>query len=269
MIRSTVLTLVNRRSTWAITSKTSSTNPNDPFWSTIVNLGQNPTQKPLDSFWPTSVNQYFCRVLRISPKHFKFSQYKSCVFCRGTQLSCWVAFEIWSGIVWKMQVNAYRHCSPKPSFRPCSTACAKVVVGQLIYNFAVDRLVHLCWRISSNRRSNSAKLNSKSTARPACYSRPAASACHRARRTRTSRQACARWVERRVLVPVPDVCRSPGRCHVLFAHRPRRAAHAPSLADGRLHVAAPFAVPRPCRDPHRDWSQRGAQVTTSTASSRP
>jgi hypothetical protein len=52
MIRSTVLTLVKRRPTWAITSKTSPTNPNDPFWSTTVNLGQNPTQNPLTPFDP-------------------------------------------------------------------------------------------------------------------------------------------------------------------------------------------------------------------------
>jgi hypothetical protein len=36
MIRSIELTLVKRRSTWAITSKTSPTTPNDP----LVNLGQ-------------------------------------------------------------------------------------------------------------------------------------------------------------------------------------------------------------------------------------
>jgi hypothetical protein len=38
--------------------------------------------------------------------------------------------------------------------------------------------------------------------------RPAGSACHRARRTRMPRQACARWVKRRVLVPVHDACGS-------------------------------------------------------------
>jgi hypothetical protein len=51
------------------------------------------------------------------------------------------------------------------------------------------------------------------------------------RRTRTPRQACARWVERRVLVPLHDACGSPGRCHVMLAHQPRRAAHAPPLAN--------------------------------------
>jgi hypothetical protein len=89
------------------------------------------------------------------------------------------------------------------------------------------------------------------------------------RRTRTPRQACACWVEHRVLVPVHDACGSPGRCHVLLAHRPRRAAHAPSLADGRTRVAAPSAVLRPCHGPRLDWPQLGAQANTSTASSQP
>jgi hypothetical protein len=47
MIQSNVLTLVKRRSTWAITSKTSPTTPNDSLWSTLVNLWSNPSQKPL------------------------------------------------------------------------------------------------------------------------------------------------------------------------------------------------------------------------------
>jgi hypothetical protein len=90
--------------------------------------------------------------------------------------------------------------------------------------------------------------------------------CHR---TRTPRQACASWVEHRVLVPVHDACGCPGRCHVLLAHRPRRAAHALSLADSRTRVAAPSAVLWPCRGPHLVWPQLGAQANTSTASSPP
>jgi hypothetical protein len=39
--------LVKRRSTWAITSKTSPTTPNDSLWSILVNLWSNPSQKPL------------------------------------------------------------------------------------------------------------------------------------------------------------------------------------------------------------------------------
>jgi hypothetical protein len=34
--------LVKRGSTWAITSKASPTNPNDPLWSTLVNLWSKP-----------------------------------------------------------------------------------------------------------------------------------------------------------------------------------------------------------------------------------
>jgi hypothetical protein len=49
MIPSTVLTLVKRQSTWAITSKTSLTNPNDPFWSTLV---KTPLKNPLTPFDP-------------------------------------------------------------------------------------------------------------------------------------------------------------------------------------------------------------------------
>jgi hypothetical protein len=51
MSRSTTLTLVKRRSTWAITSKTSPTNPNDPFWSTLVNPWSNPSKNPLEHLW--------------------------------------------------------------------------------------------------------------------------------------------------------------------------------------------------------------------------
>jgi hypothetical protein len=42
----------------------------------------------LNTHLTTSVNRNFFRVLQISSKHFKFFQYKSCAFCRGTQLSC-------------------------------------------------------------------------------------------------------------------------------------------------------------------------------------
>jgi hypothetical protein len=103
VIQSTGLTLVKHESTWAITSKTSPTNPNYTFWSTIVHLGQNPTEKPLTPCWPIHVSRNFCHVLQIFPKHLKFSQYKSCVFCRGTQLSCWAALLVWSakGEKWK------------------------------------------------------------------------------------------------------------------------------------------------------------------------
>jgi hypothetical protein len=46
MSRSTMLTLVKRRSTWAITSKTSPTNPNDRFGQPWSALGQTPLKTP-------------------------------------------------------------------------------------------------------------------------------------------------------------------------------------------------------------------------------
>jgi hypothetical protein len=50
MIRSTELTLVKRRSTWAITSKTSPTTPNDPFGQPWSTFGQTLVQNPLNTF---------------------------------------------------------------------------------------------------------------------------------------------------------------------------------------------------------------------------
>jgi hypothetical protein len=48
MIRSIVLTLVKRRSTWAITSKTSPTIPNDTPWSTHGQGLVNTLVKPIE-----------------------------------------------------------------------------------------------------------------------------------------------------------------------------------------------------------------------------
>jgi hypothetical protein len=122
MSRSTVLTLVKWRSTWAITSKTSPTSSNDPLWSIsgqgLVKTLVKPLKHPLTFY----VSRNFCTVLQISPKHFKISQCKSYVFCRGTQLSCWVAFLVWSVNWWKMQVNASRHYSLELRFLQSSTA---------------------------------------------------------------------------------------------------------------------------------------------------
>jgi hypothetical protein len=143
MIRSTVLTLVKRRSTWAITSKTSPMTPNAPFWSTIVNPWSKPYLKPLNPFWPTSVSRNFCRVLQISPKHFKISQCKSCVFCRGTQLSCWVTFEIWSLNRWKTQVNAQGYNSQAPRK---SKLCL-----QFVHNWLRKRPYALCEHCRGSR----------------------------------------------------------------------------------------------------------------------
>jgi hypothetical protein len=128
MIKSNQLTLVKRWSTWAITLKTSPTTPNDPPWSTFGQDWSNTSQNPTRTLWHPCQPENFCRVLQISPKHFKFSQYKSCAVCRGTQLSCWVAFEIWSVNVWKIMVNASCHYSPAPRKQQSLLAiCAKLV----------------------------------------------------------------------------------------------------------------------------------------------
>jgi hypothetical protein len=39
----------------------------------------------------------FCRVLQISTKHSKISQYKSCLVFQGTQLCFWIALQILCG----------------------------------------------------------------------------------------------------------------------------------------------------------------------------
>jgi hypothetical protein len=46
-IGSNELTLVKQWSTWVITLKTSPPTPNDSYWSTLGQVGQNPSQNPL------------------------------------------------------------------------------------------------------------------------------------------------------------------------------------------------------------------------------
>jgi hypothetical protein len=104
------------------------------FGQPLVKFGQNPSQTPLKPLWRSCVAENFCRVLQISPKHFKFSQCKSCVVCWETQLSCWVAFEIWSGNEWKMQVNASGYYSQAPRKSASWHAfCAKMVEQNTIH----------------------------------------------------------------------------------------------------------------------------------------
>jgi hypothetical protein len=124
------LTLVKPRSTWAITSKTSPTHPinpldqvSTPWWST---LGQRPGQTPLKTL--TSVNAFrnFCRVLQISPKHFKIYHYESCLVCWGTQLSCRLTFQILSGNWWKTWSTVSISCSPEcDDIQSLAVICAK------------------------------------------------------------------------------------------------------------------------------------------------
>jgi hypothetical protein len=79
---------------------------------------------------PTSANvfQNFCRVLQISPKHFKIYLYESCPVCWGTQLSCRLAFQILSGIWWKTWSTASISCSPEHgSIQSLAVICSKSV----------------------------------------------------------------------------------------------------------------------------------------------
>jgi hypothetical protein len=101
-----------------------------PLGQPMVKVWSNPLNTPLTS----NVSRYFCRVLQISPKHFKFSQYKSYVFCRGTQFSCWVALLVWSANWWKMQVNACRHYSLEPrNFASWHPICAKMIEKKVVH----------------------------------------------------------------------------------------------------------------------------------------
>jgi hypothetical protein len=101
--------------TWVITSKTEPTTPidpldqvNTPLWSTF---GQRHGQTPLKTLTSASVFRNFCRVLEISTKHFKIYQYESCPVCRGTQLSCRLAFPVLSGNWWKTWSTDSSSCS--------------------------------------------------------------------------------------------------------------------------------------------------------------
>jgi hypothetical protein len=81
---------------------------NEPQWTPWPSLCTpvvNPWSKARSRLaWPlTSANvvRNFCRVPQNSPKHFKIYLYESCPSCRGTQLSCRMAFQIWRGKLWK------------------------------------------------------------------------------------------------------------------------------------------------------------------------
>jgi hypothetical protein len=74
---------VKRRSTWAITSKTSPTNPNDPFWSTIVNLGQNPTQNTLTLVDPPVSAGTFAAFSKFLLNTLKYPNVKVVCFVEG------------------------------------------------------------------------------------------------------------------------------------------------------------------------------------------
>jgi hypothetical protein len=114
----------------------------------------------------SNVFRNFCSVLQISPKHFKFYKNKSCLVFRGTQLSCWMAFQILSRKGWKTWSTAvftvHQHSAEprlcfafllKPSKKHC-TAFVKVVEGSEIYNFPIHHFVHFYstfWRKTQSK----------------------------------------------------------------------------------------------------------------------
>jgi hypothetical protein len=78
--RSTQLTVVKSRSTWALTSKNSLTYPSEPFWLVDTLVGPTHGQNPFVPLVFIEVCRNFCRVLQNSPKHLKFYLYESCPF---------------------------------------------------------------------------------------------------------------------------------------------------------------------------------------------
>jgi hypothetical protein len=81
---SNLLTLVKPWSTWIITSKTLLTISNDPLDQVNTHLWSKVRSNPTETLTSLKVIRNLCRVLQISPKHFKISQYKSCPVFRGT-----------------------------------------------------------------------------------------------------------------------------------------------------------------------------------------
>jgi hypothetical protein len=125
------LTLVKPRSTWVITSKTEPTTLSDPLTKSTHFDGQpmvKDTVKPRLNHDVGECLSNSCRVLQISPKHFKIHQYENCPVCQGTQLSCRLAFQILGGKGGKTWSTVSISCSPKQSdIRSLAAICAKSV----------------------------------------------------------------------------------------------------------------------------------------------
>jgi hypothetical protein len=96
------------------------------------NLGQRHCQTLVKPLMSLNLSRTFCRVLQISPKHFKFYQYKICPVFHGTQLSCWAAFQIWSGKWWKAWSTATEYYSPELRKTTTSPAVHAQTVDQNI-----------------------------------------------------------------------------------------------------------------------------------------
>jgi hypothetical protein len=144
----------------------------------------------------------FFRVLQISPKHFKISQYKSYPVFWGTQLSCWVEFQIWSGTWWKTWSSAVEYYSlDRVAFKVCNSLCkigwakhhrafVEVVEGPEISNFAYYSSVHFSSKFGRKAWSKWPKPNwTRPRNAPPRSRSPKRTATHRRRRTRMPRQA--------------------------------------------------------------------------------
>jgi hypothetical protein len=135
-----------------------------------------------------NVLRNFCRVFQISPKHSKISQYESCLVFRGTQLSCWMAFQILGGKSGKLgQLPAAHVHRNRVAFRVWQQfmqnplrkhlwAFVKVVEGSEVYNFAIHHLVHFSSKIGRKSWSKWPKMKRLRRNR-ACATTSPAPAC--------------------------------------------------------------------------------------------
>jgi hypothetical protein len=182
----------------------------------------------------------FCRVLQISPKHFKISKYKGCLVIWGTQLFFWVAFQILSGNWWKSQSTAVFpiHRSHekielcltfllKP-MRKYKKTFVKVVEEPFIYNFANYTTAHFYSNFWSFSRSNSVKWKENGP-------------CHVALRSRTP-TSCARARAPTEWHPPPFDVRALPAARTEVSHP--KATHRPSIW-GRAHGVSRPMPPAP------------------------
>jgi hypothetical protein len=230
----------------------------------------------------TNVFRNVCRDLQISPKHFKISQYESCPGCRGTQLSCKLAFQILSGNWWKTWSTDSSSYSPKcGDIQSLAVICAKsvekkhhtafvkVVEGSEIYNFSIHHFVHFYSNFWSFKHSNRGAVTQfrASRAAPASPSGPPTppeapcfpTHAHTPRRLEGSPATCHAPPRRSAAPPVPA---GPPRASLPRARRPMPLA-VPRLKAGYsferwcCHSPVfPRGIKRPTR-PSRTWAPPG------------
>jgi hypothetical protein len=216
-------------------------------------LGQSFSQTP----WHPYPVLNICRVLQISLKHFKISKYQSCVVFHGTQLRCWVTFQIQSGKWWKSwsttentiskcreNVKVGMQCVQNLLIKTPKRLC-KVVEVQEIYNFGIYTLEHFCCKIL---RKNTVKL-----AYPELY------LCRNTRARMTSHErhvGCPSYAG--LCAPAwalySDACRATGRCHTVHGHTSIGHPHSRHWLPAPPHVSTTSSpIPRPCRrlDSHK------------------